>query len=186
MAQDRRPAITTEEVSRAVRGDRAAVTAIVEMYLPRVYGLCLRIASRRDLAEEATQETFVRALRALGGLKKAESLGSWLLMIAANTTKEVVREASGPPLVDVDLPERKENEGDGLEVRKKAIEHAISTLDPGDRALFLLHTVEGVDLEELARDRETTPAAMKSRVHRIRVKVRERAARYLEEQGEES
>ena len=184
MERNDRQLVSVEEISRAIRGDRAAVTTIVQAYLPRVYGLCFRIAGRHELAEEATQETFVRTLRALPKLRKPESFGSWILMIAANTTKEVLRVSIMESLDEGNLPAREENQDRGMEARKKAVEQAISVLGNDERALFLLHTVEGVSLDDLARDQETTPAAMKSRGHRIRMKVRESAARHLEEYGE--
>jgi len=54
-----------EEIERALTGDREAVEALVRAYLPRVFGLCLRMARSRELAEEASQEAFVRVLQNL-------------------------------------------------------------------------------------------------------------------------
>jgi RNA polymerase sigma-70 factor, ECF subfamily len=184
LAQSEGVQISPHVLSLAIRGDREAVTTITATYLPRVYGLCLRIAGRRDVAEEAAQETFVRALRALPGLRKPESFGPWILMIAANTAKEVLRERTLEPLAGRDVAAPEVGGEEPFEARKRALERAVSTLADEEKAIFLLHTVEGVSLEDLARERATSAAAMKSRLHRIRAKVREHAVRYLEEGGD--
>ena len=82
---------STKQLCLAMDGDVAAVTAITKEYLPRVYGLCLRLSRDSEIAEEATQETFVRALRGLKTLRRPESFRSWILMIAANTVKDLKR-----------------------------------------------------------------------------------------------
>ena len=70
-------------VAAAIRGEREAVTALTQAYLPRVFGLALRLTRNREQAEEVTQETFVRALRNLTQLKNPARLTSWLLTITA-------------------------------------------------------------------------------------------------------
>lgn len=166
-------------------GDRAAVAAIAKVFLPRIYGLCLKLSRNREAAEEATQETFVRALRALPKLRKPESFSAWILMIAANTAKEIGRQqpATAPGLWEPNVAV--ENDNDGLEIKKKAIEHAVSTLPCEERELFFLYTAGGISLKNLARHRKTTPGAMKAYMHRIRVKVRRSAMAYMKEHGEE-
>jgi len=180
LARNDEPSLSAEEVALAVRGDRAAVTRIVRAWLPRVYGLCLRLSGKGDLAEEATQETFLRALRALSGLEKPESFGSWILTIAANTAKEIHRRRSPLPLAGSE-PTAPAAEANGArDLQRSALDHAFSILDPGERRLFLLHAVEGVSLEDLAQNQQTSLPAMKSRMHRIREKVRRQAKAYFD------
>ncbi|MBI4603550.1 MAG: RNA polymerase sigma factor, partial [Planctomycetes bacterium] len=135
-------------------------------------------------AEEATQETFVRALRALPGLRSPERFRSWLLTIAANTSKELARKRPRTTGLDLDALPFEPADDRGVERRRIAVEAAIGRLGEDERDLFLLHTLEGVPLEDLARDRQVSTGAMKSRVHRIREKVREMAQDHLESQGE--
>ena len=68
--------ISSGTIARAQRGEREAVAELVGAYLPRVYGLALRMTRSRDLAEEASQETFVRVLKNLSRLKEARKLDS--------------------------------------------------------------------------------------------------------------
>ena len=182
MDSEREQTFSAEAIARAIEGDRAAVSAIAKAFLPRVYGLCLRLARRRDLAEEATQETFVRALRALPRLRDPERLASFVLTIAATTVREMARRAPREAPLDHDPPAPAPGD-DGAAARRKAVERAVSTLDVDERQLFLLHTVEGVKLEALARESRSSVPALKSRLHRIRSKVRSRALEDLEREG---
>ena len=73
------------------------------------------------------------------------------------------------------------NAGDRRAEKQVALEHAVAGLAGDERTLFLLHSVEGVTLNELAKERNVTASAMKSRVHRIREKVRRSAFAYLDD-----
>ncbi|MGE0708554.1 MAG: RNA polymerase sigma factor [Planctomycetota bacterium] len=175
-----RRSLTPEEIDAAIAGERAAVEAFTAAYLPRVFGLCLRLCRERELAEEATQEAFVRALRALPRLRERERLTSWMLTIAANTTRELGRKRQRSGSLEWE-PEAIEAEvDDRLVVRQKALDLALAGLEQDERELFLLHTVEGVKLRELAEEHQVSVPAMKSRVHRIRSKVRVLALEHLE------
>ena len=170
-------------LERALAGEREAVAELTAAFLPRVYGLALRISRRRELAEDATQETFVRALRALPRLRERTRFKSWLLTIAANTTREMLRKQSRNLSLDYEPPALEPEVDDRLVLRQKALDHALTRLDPAERELFLLHTVEGVRLRTLAAEHEVSVPAMKSRVHRIRSKVRVSALAVLERAG---
>lgn len=160
------------EIAAAIAGDRAAVAALTRAFLPRVYGLCFRLLRRRDLAEDATQETFVRALRALPKLRDMGRLPAWFLTIAANTVREQARRRPRESALAEEPPAIEPAADEVRAAREDALEKAVGRLEAEDRALFLLHAVEGVGLADLAREHSVSEAAMKSRVHRIRVKVR--------------
>ena len=81
-----------------------------------------------------------------------------------------------PPTIDIE-------QDDTVVARQKALDLAMKTLDGDERELFLLHTVEGVRLKVLAAEHEISVPAMKSRVHRIRSKIRLKALAVLEEAG---
>jgi RNA polymerase sigma-70 factor (ECF subfamily) len=172
-----------DELERLVTGDRHVVTAFTQAFLPRVYGLTLRISRSRELAEDATQETFVRALRALPGLKNKDRLASWVLTIAANTVRELAKKRPREAPLDHDPPAIERGQDDDRAVRQKALALAVSKLETDERELFLLHTVEGLGLEDLALERQTSAQAMKSRLHRIRAKVRSGAFSHLRKLG---
>jgi RNA polymerase sigma-70 factor, ECF subfamily len=177
----------TSDLSRAVieaatRGDRAAVTALTQAFLPRVYGLTLRLLGRRDVAEDVTQEAFARALRALPDLRDRDRLGPWLLTIAANTAREHLRKAKREGPLEQEPPSKDDGgaRDEALAARRRALDRAVETLDVDERELFLLHKVEGIRLKELAERENTSLPAMKSRVHRIAARVRVQALAHLE------
>lgn len=172
-----------DQIEAAIRGERAAVTAITQSFLPRVYGLTLRMLRDREAAEDATQETFVRALRALPQLREHERFKSWLLTIAANTARETLRRRGKETALDYEPPEIEATVDERRVVQQKALELAMADLEQDERELFLLHTVEGMRLRDLADEHAVTVMAMKSRVHRIRSKVRQRALHHIEAAG---
>ncbi len=171
---------TLDLLLRAISGERDAVGELTGMFLPRVYGLCLRILRRQTLAEDATQETFVRALKALPRLRSPDCFTGWILVIASNTAKEVLRKEpqeqalGSEPIAPASAEASKESDS-----KKLALDHALRELPVEERALFLLHSVEGVSQEQLARKAGKSIPAIKSRLHRIRAKVRVTAHGFL-------
>ncbi len=183
----RHPELPSELIPLAIRGERAAVAALVEAFLPRVYGLCLRMTRRRDAADEATQETFVRVLRSLGKLRDPERLASWVLTIAANVVRELARKRRDDAPLDWEPEARPDDaEPDPRADRRRAVDHAVASLDRDDRELFLLHCREGVALAAIAAERDASVSAVKSKIHRIRSRVRRRSLSWLEKQGASS
>ena len=178
-----RGTIDAAQIEAAIEGDRQAVGAITQAFLPRVFGLTLRLTRNRELAEDATQETFVRALRALPQLRDHARFKSWMLTIAANTAREALRKQARNAALDYEPEAIVAEVDDKLEVRKKALDLAVADLSEPDRELFLLHTVEGLKLRELAEQLQMTVPAMKSKVHRIRSKIRVSALEHLRAAG---
>jgi RNA polymerase sigma-70 factor (ECF subfamily) len=173
---------SAETIALAISGDRKAVGAVVVAFMPRVFGLCYRLTGRTDVADEATQETFVRALRGLPQLRDPARFVPWILSIAANTAREVGRKSrprAGP--LEEDPPAIVRSDDPRRAAREAALEKAVAKLPEEERALFLLHSLEGVALAELARENRTTEPAMRSKVHRIRERVREYALSELRE-----
>jgi len=175
--------VDAARIEAAIQGDREAVGAITQAFLPRVFGLTMRLTRNRQLAEDATQETFVRALRALPQLRDHERFKSWILTIAANTAREAMRKQSRNTTLEYEPAAIEPEVDERLEVRKKALDLAVSDLSDPERELFMLHTVEGLKLKDLAVRLETTVPAMKSRVHRIRSKIRVAALAHIRAAG---
>jgi len=76
---------------RARTGDREAFERIYRHHIDTVYGLCLRLTGRPDRAEDATQETFIAAWRALQHFDSRSTVGTWLHRIAVNSVLQQVR-----------------------------------------------------------------------------------------------
>lgn len=172
-------ALTESSVERAIAGEPDDVEAFALAFLPRVYGLALRLSRDKALAEEATQEAYLKLLRSLPRLRRPERAQSWVLRIAGNAVRDLWREREPTQLLDYEPPAIEERCDDWELARRRAIDLALGDLDYDERELFLLHTLEGVRLKDLARDRDLSLSALTSRLHRARAKVRARARQHL-------
>lgn len=179
-----RDRLRESEVQRAIDGQPQAVERLALSFLPRIYGLALRLTRDKDLAEEATQESYLRLLPRLGSLRDPARIDPWVLTITANVVRDRMRRRGKEPRTLTYEPPAIEAEPDAFDVaRKRAVDHALGELSYADRELFLLHTVEGVRLKTLAKARKESLSAITSRVHRVRTKVRAKALQRLRAAG---
>lgn len=181
-------------------GDRAAFEELVRRHRDRVYGLALRMMKNEDEALDIVQETFLSAFRKLPEFRGDSQFGSWVYRIAANFAlmrirhKKVVDQVQEP--MD-GLGDRFKEDGrwaifptglwarrgdDALldsELRQKLIQ-AVEGLPEMHRAVFMLRDVEGLSYDEIAKTLETTVSAIKSRLHRARLALRQELQDYFE------
>jgi RNA polymerase sigma-70 factor (ECF subfamily) len=167
---------------RAKRGDRAAFGALVRFYQRPVFALLsrMRVATdRRDLVEDLAQETFVRALRAIGtfGDDGRNRLSSWLLTIATRVALDALKRRALPtqPLGELsDIVPGTRRADDELERRslREAIGEAVERLPVGYRAAFLLREVHGFEYEAIAEALDIDVGTVKSRLSRARAALR--------------
>lgn len=144
----------------------------------RVFGLCLRMSSNPSLAEELTQDVFVRAWRKLSSFRGDSAFSSWLYPIAVNTAlserRSRVRRTSRVFATDDLTPFEK-----APEVKQAGpeagfdLEAAMKELPPGARAVFVLHDVEGYRHAEIAQMMDIAVGTSKAQLHRARALLRE-------------
>ena len=195
-------AVTAEEtgtpeiaalVARAQQRDFQAFEALVTLHRSKIYALALRMVHSASEAEELSQETFLSAWQNLPRFRGESAFGSWLHRICANFALMRLRRQKLEPRLadDPSLPEpRFDMNGSllaapsydwarGTEEKaldrelRAAIEQASARLPDDYRTVFLLKDVEGLSYEEIAEDVGITVAAVKSRLHRARVALRE-------------
>lgn len=171
-------------VQRAVAGDAAAFTALVKTWRGPVFRFAARLLKDDAAAEDVLQETFLTAHRKLSSWRGDGSFSSWLFAIARSAVLMQRRRRVGEPAEyeDVEsLPELGAEAGWGqamdpqvLTERLEAhthLERALERLDPEEREVLLLRDVEGLSGEDTARALGLTVAAMKSRLHRARLRL---------------
>lgn len=159
----------------AAAGDRRAFERLYHDHVDRVFALCARMTADRALAEELTQDVFVRAWEKLTLFRGESSFGTWLHRLTVNLVLNR-RESDGrqrrhlaPDDGAVDLaPARPLTPGDRMD-----LERAIAALPPGARRVFVLHDVEGYRHEEIARLLGITSGGSKAQLHRARLLLRE-------------
>lgn len=173
------PAPDEHLVSLSKDGNLGAFNTLVGVYERQVYNLCLRLIGDREAAEDATQETFIAAFRAIRGFRGG-SFRSWLLRIAANQAKDELRrrqrrpQPGGPTEVEWDYPDP----GPGPEDRAvnrdlaAALAVGLSQLPFEQRQAVLLVDYMGMDYGEAAAASDASLGTIKSRLHRGRDALR--------------
>jgi RNA polymerase sigma-70 factor (ECF subfamily) len=168
--------------------DRAAFEQVVAEYADRLYGVAVRITGSSPDAEDAVQEAFLNAFRNLRQFRGAANPHTWLYRITVNAALQRVRERRPQEYLDdsapVAAPAASWNSvGDDAAVTTELREHvelALSRLPPDYRTAVILRDVEGLSAVEAAQVLEIGEAALKSRLHRGRVMLRQLLDEYLQ------
>jgi RNA polymerase sigma-70 factor (ECF subfamily) len=162
-------------LARARRGDPAAFEDLVRSFQADVFGLALALTRDRAMAEDVTQETFLRAFRFLGGFRDGRRFAPWLLRICRNCAYDAIRRR--PPVValpDDGIDARTQrvtaSAGGGLAdaVARSELAAALRALTPDHRDAFLLIEVFGLTYGEAAEVLAIRVGTAKSRVFRAR------------------
>lgn len=181
-------------------GDLGEFSRMVDLYSPRIYQLALKMLSDPQDAEDVLQETFIKALRALPGFEGRSSLSTWLYRIAVNEALMMVRRQKGEtisideeredadgemePVQIVDWCCLPEQEMESVETRR-FLDQAVSALSPALRAVFILRDVQGLPVRETAEALQISEAAVKTRLLRARLQMREGLSVYFSERMEQ-
>lgn len=168
-------------VSLARGGDADAFEELLRRHSPRIYRLLARLLGDPALAEDATQETFVRAWRALSGFRGEALFSTWLFRIAVNEgNRMLAREArrENLPFDDVmlqvpDLTADTPRRAEAGELQAH-LERWLAELPAHYRAAVVLRDVEGLSNEEAAGLLGLEIRNFKSRLHRGRMALRRR------------
>jgi RNA polymerase sigma-70 factor (ECF subfamily) len=157
-------------------GDKVAYDEMYRRYHLRVLAVCSRVLQNPQDAEEATQETFLRAYQALARFNGNFRLGAWLSKIAANTSVDVLRAKMRTPLVLLpDEPEAFSPESDPEEVvvgHSDRLEEALGEIKPLHATALALRDIQGMSHREMALHLSMTPNQIKALIHRARVSLR--------------
>ena len=165
-------------IANARGGDTAAFERLYRTYVGRIYGLCLRMTGRPELAEECTQDAFVQAWRSLAAFEGRSAFGTWLHRIAVNevlgrTRRRVPHLESVDALSDAEHPPATDDpESDA--VVSFDIETAIAGLPAGARHVLVLQAIYGFSHEETAELLGIAVGTCKAQLHRARLLLKSR------------
>jgi RNA polymerase sigma-70 factor (ECF subfamily) len=175
--------VVLEWVSAAIAGDQDAFAELVYTYQDAVYNLCYRMLSERTEAEDAAQETFLRAYLNLQRYDSSRSFKTWLLSIASNHCIDRLRrrrmvwlsiEEPLPPNIILASDEPEPEEAAVFKQKSQAIQKLIDTLSPEYRAAVVLRYWYDCSYTEIADILDTTESAIKSRLFRARQMLSEK------------
>ncbi len=173
--EDRR-AVERRLVRDAQEGDLLAFERLYRDNERKVYALCLRMTCDATLAEELTQEVFVRAWRKLSSFRGESAFSSWLYPMTVNTalSERRSRRRRDARIVATEDPARLERTPAAPAPEKGFdLEKALAALPAGARAVFVLHDVEGRTHEEIAALLNLASGTSKAQLHRARRLLRE-------------
>lgn len=158
------------------RGDLAGLTPLFERYSRRLFGFLRGLVGNASTAEDLVQESFLRVLRHRRSFRSGRAFLPWLLQIARNAAWTHLRTQSRaeftnelPRLVETSSPET----GHLEKQRAERLAAALRCLSPGEREVLLLSYFEGLRHREIADLVGSTPGAIKVKVHRARLALRE-------------
>lgn len=184
-------------IEALIRGDRAEFARLVDEYSLHIYRLALRMLANPQEAEDVLQETFLKALRALPNFEGRSSLSTWLYRIAVNEALMLIRKRK--PEVSLSAPDENGNEEEDAEEMqivdwghlpeselltneaRQNIDQAVEKLPQTLKVVFLLRDVEGLSIEETATTLGISEAAVKTRLLRARLKLRDELSNYYRE-----
>jgi RNA polymerase sigma-70 factor, ECF subfamily len=181
-------------VERVRAGDVAAYDALVRKYERQVFRIAQHITQNREDAEDVMQDAFVKAFEKLDQFQGNSKFYTWLVRIAVNESLMRLRKRRTGRMVSIDEdlktdegsvprdfadwapnPEQNYSQSELREILRKTIQG----LPPGFRVVFVLRDVDGLSTEETAESLGLSIPAVKSRLLRARLQLRERLSRYF-------
>jgi RNA polymerase sigma-70 factor, ECF subfamily len=155
-------------IAAAAAGDVDAFAHLYRRFVPRVYGLCLRLAGQREAAEDFTQEVFIAAWRALPGFEGRSTFASWLHRIAVRTvmaSRRGLRAAFETPEPERGMPDLADPAAAEQPID---LERAIAALPEGARFVLVLVGLYGYSHAEAAAMLNVAEGTCKAQLHRAR------------------
>jgi RNA polymerase sigma-70 factor, ECF subfamily len=187
-------------VDSARHGDAAAFTELVEKYERKIYRLAKHITQHDEDAEDVLQESFLKAYSNLDSFQGQSKFYTWLVRIAVNEALMKLRKRKSDRTVSMDEPHETEEDtvtreiavwDDDPEKRysreelRDILDRAVDSLKPGFRTVFVLRDIEELSTEETAEALGISVPAVKSRLLRARLQLRERLTRLFRRKGDD-
>ena len=178
-------------LAAARQGDRAALESLLERHQGRVYRFGLKMCRDAEDAEDVLQDTLLAMARSVQDFRGASSISTWLYTIARNfCIRKRRRSRFAPEETSLDAGDAEaigvadalSRTPEDLLIGKQveaALDRAIGALDPKHREVLVLRDIEGLTAAEVGEVLGITPQAVKSRLHRARVAVRNHLAPVL-------
>jgi len=187
-------------VAQAQQGGVEAFTELVNRYERNIFRLARHITQNPEDAEDVLQETFLKAYEHLVDFQGNSKFYTWLVRIAVNQSLMKLRKRKTDASVSLDEPFDTGEENLTREIAvwdpnpeliysreeiRSILEKAVQSLPPAFRAVFALRDIEELSTEETAVVLDLSIPAVKSRLLRARLRLREKLTRYFKRKGED-
>ena len=171
-------------IQRVLEGDDTAFSALVRKYQRSVHALAWRKIGDFHIAEDITQDTFLKAYQKLSTLKEPQSFGSWLYVITANQCKAWLRkkrtwtqslENTSSSQVEKATYSGyiiEENERVTEETQREVVKKLLAKLQESDRTVITLHYLGGMTYEEISNFLGVSEATIRNRLYRARRRLK--------------
>lgn len=168
--------LETELLDLVLSGDIGSFGKLCDRYYNSIVAIAYSVLADHHLAEDAAQETFLRALKNLKRLKSKEKFGSWLARICRNVAKDMVKKKFRGIDTENLLPFA---DGDNNEQENQAVRQAIRRLSLSERELIILRYYNNMSHEQMSSVLGLSKAAINNRLVRSRKKI----AKHLQSNG---
>jgi RNA polymerase sigma-70 factor, ECF subfamily len=190
----------TPLVERARNGDTAAFSELVTQYERKIFRLAKHITQNDEDAEDVLQETFLKAYSHLNTFQGQSKFYTWIVRIAVNEALMKLRKRKSSKSVSLDEPT---DTGEDTMVREIAVwednpeqkysrdelrdilDKAVESLKPAFRTVFVLRDIEELSTEETASALDISIPAVKSRLLRARLQLREKLTKFFRRKGDD-
>lgn len=183
----------SELVQLTREGNSGAFDQLVLRYQDKIFRLARRLTDTEEDAEDVAQEAFIKAFKSISSFKGESRFSTWLYRITVNLAlmKQRARKSIFEYLDEPIETKRGEIRRDFADTAfdplrtliakesKEILDEAISKLGPADKAVFVLRHIEGLTTTEASRALNLSVPALKSRLHRSRLAVRESISRLV-------
>jgi len=187
-------------VAKAQAGDSSAFSELVSRYQNKIYRLAKHITQNDEDAEDVLQEAFLKAYEHIGGFQGNSKFYTWIVRIAVNEALMKLRKRKSDRTVPLDEPVDTGEEMVNREIAvwednpeerysqseiQQILDEAVEDLKPDFRTVFVLRDIEELSTEETAEALNISVPAVKSRLLRARLALREKLTRKFKRKGED-
>ena len=165
--------IAANTVADAAAGDADALARIVGAHHDDMARICYVICGDQDMAPDAVQAAWPIAWRKLGSLRDSGRLRPWLMAVAANEARGILRRQRRYQIVEIEVADVGSPHGDpAANSALTDLAVALRRLSPEDRTLLALRHVAGFDATEIGRELRMSPSGVRSRLARLLERLR--------------
>ncbi|KAA2242679.1 sigma-70 family RNA polymerase sigma factor [Chitinophaga agrisoli] len=181
-------------INQVLKGDQQGFEELIKRYQSFVFTIALRYCRNREDAEEIAQDVFVKAYRSLADFRRDAKFSTWLYTIAMNTTRTFLRKAKPP----VDSLEKAvvyetvsaQHTGTGADLTEQRsthqlVNHVIGLLSPDDATIITLFYKAEQSIEETAVIMGLAPNTVKVKLHRARLRLKEKLEQFFADEIKE-